>query len=247
MGTFVLYSIAIVVSGIMTVVSVVFTIISFAYSKRGKFGWLAGFISSLAVLLVTVFFITVHTKSKTEEFADDIKNAAYNNIISNIDTVSFKDYNFADSLNSPQIKWLKQIQPAEYTGKVHDQFYNYLGFRDYYRLPLRYPFSLHCVEAPEKGWLFNELNVTKFDESDNGEIDCKITDIESFVFDEKFLIGKSSAINGDVKKEFYFIYHFSNGKTEKFNYSDEVKKRAREVGFRGELKLMSCREYYNSL
>lgn len=244
MANFFLYSALFILLGILAILSLVFSIVYFASSKKGKFIWLGTFVLSAAGFVFFFLFVDRKIDDKVSEFKNDFKNNTYNNLLK-IDTTSFEDYNFADSLNSTQIKWLKQNEPAKFAGKVPEQFYNYLGFRDYYRLPLRYPFSLHCIDSPDKGWLYNEINVKKFDESDNGEMDCQLNNIEAFTFDKNYLVAEY--YDETKKTKAYFIYHFNQHTVERFKYSDEVKLKAKKLGFTGDINLTTCKDYYNSL
>jgi len=230
---------SIVVSAILSVLGLIFTAISFAYSKSGRFIWLSVFIISLIGLFVSVYFTARAAGNAADRFTDRLQRS----LITGIDTTGYGSYNIADSAHSQQIKYLKLIEPEEYEGNVPPQFYNYLGFIDYYRMPLVYPFSLHCNETPELASLFNEKDVTKFDENDNGEEDCRIDNITEFVFDNNLLIAKQSYNSNDR----YIIYEFKTGKKQEFKNLNETEIRAKQAGFKRPLKFMDCKTYYELL
>lgn len=157
-----------------------------------------------------------------------------------------KNYYFSDSIRSKQIQYLKLIEPEEWKGQVPSQFYSYLGFQDYYRLPLRYPFSIHCIDRTENGSLYNEANVERFDTSDNGEKSVNIDGIIAFSFDARILLAKQ-LYDSESQTEKYIIYYFDSGNTEEFKTSDKMNIRARELNFNGNAKLVSCKDYFELL
>jgi hypothetical protein len=229
--------------GIFTVVSLVFAIIYFAGSRNGKFIWLGLFLFSLAGLIVSIFYTVNRITNKAVNFANKVQES----FIKGMDSTTVNAYNFADSLNSAQLKYLRLIEPRENEGEVPEQFYNYLGFRDYYRLPLRYPFSIHCIDMLDKGSLYNEKSVRKFDENDNGEQPGGVDNIKEFIFDENILIARQSVETERKQVNNYIIYHFNTGKSEKLGTIDEVIARAQALGFTRGLKFVSCKDYYGLL
>jgi hypothetical protein len=243
MATGFLLILLIILSAVLALLCSIFSIIYFANSKKGKFGWLGGFLASLLVLIASIFYTVNTVASKAKNFAHKMEES----FIRSIDTAAYNNYNFADSLNSPQLKYLKLIEPKDLKQAIPAQFYNYLGFRDYYRMPLRYPFSIHCTDALDNGQLFNEKEVEKFDESNNGEIDCQVTGIQEFVFDEHFLIARQTFPTERKEISSYIIYNFDNEKSEKIASLDALIARAQTLGFSRPLKFVSCKDYYGLL
>jgi len=232
--------IAIIIFAVLSVLCFVFAIIYFVNSKKGKFGWLGGLLFSISGLIFSIYFTVNTAVNKAKGFAHKMEES----FIRNIDTAAYRNYNFADSLKSEQIKYLKLSEPAKYKGTVPDQFYNYLGFKDYYRLPLIYPFSLHCTDVLDNGSLFDEADVLKFNENDNGERECNITNITTFTFDKNILLAKQSYNDKLQESNTYLIYHFSTGKSENLKTFDELVSRAKTLGYSRPVKLYSCDRYY---
>lgn len=226
---------------LLTIVSVIFSIIYFANSKKGKFVWLAIFLGSLAGAVFCIFLLVTTISKSVQRFGDRIGS-----MIPEPDQPE-GTYNFADSTNSKHIKYLKEMEPAEFKGRVPEQFYNYLGFANYYRLPLRYPFSLHCEDQLTNALLFNEQDVKAFNINDNGEKDCGFHYISEFAFDENILLVKLLKKDAATRKNLYALYYFSSGETEQFKSQAELIKRARELKFTKSIKLISCEDYYQLL
>ncbi|MGZ3920726.1 MAG: hypothetical protein ACXVC7_10550 [Bacteroidia bacterium] len=216
-------------------------IISFANSYKTKFIWLGLFATSFIGLIVCIYLLVTKIAEKARDFGSSFANSV------TYDNTSGVTYNLADSVNSKQIQYLKTIEPEEFKESVPDQFYNYLGFGHYYRLPLKFPFSLHCEDRLDKASLFNESKVTVFNQNDNGEEDCKVNGITDLVFDENILVAKVNKRDFETNEDSFIIYHFADGKTEKYNSLEEASVHARQLQFSRPLKLISCQDYYELL
>jgi hypothetical protein len=231
-----------ILAGILTLVSVIFAIISFASSGKHKFTWLIIFICSLLGLFTSVYFAAARTAKSAQNFVNRLASPYDFN-----DSLAYQYLNLADSTNSKQVQYLKLIEPREFNGEVPAQFYHYLGYRDYYRLPLRYPFSLHCEGTLDNASLFNENDVSCFGVNDNGEEDLKLNGITHFKFDSNILLAKVNKRDLETNEDYYVIYHFSGGQTEQFKTLEEAEARARELNVPVPVKLFSCKEYYTLL
>lgn len=232
-----------VLMGLLALISVIFSIVYFANANKNKFIWLAVFIISLAGMIVSIYFLAAKISNRAKHFAETLNNRYAEEVNVN----SNANYNFADSIDSEQLHYLKSIEPAEFKNKIPEQFYNYLGFADYYRLPLKYPFSLHCEEGLANASLYNEQKVQLFNVNDNGEENCSLNNISEFAFDETIFIAKLLKKDAVTHNNLYCIYYFTGGKTEQFKSLHEVKLRAKELNFTVPIKLTSCAEYYELL
>ncbi len=241
----VLLIIAIVIFGLLTVLSVVFSVIFFANSKKGKFGWLGGFFFCLTGLIVAVFLLVNTVVHKVSSLARGMEQTFSNSLNANqADSAEYKAYLIADSISNKQIDYLISIERETAKDKVPNQFYRYLGFKDYYRLPLRYPFSLHCIDSLGNATLFNEIAVNKFDENNNGEKNCEVTNVSDFVFDEKILISKITKNNKE--KSSYIIYYFDNDKIEEIENINKFNLRIKNLKFSKSIEFISCKEYFGA-
>lgn len=242
-GTGFLYIGGIFIFGILCIICLVFGIISFANSKKGKYFWLIGFLISILALLSCIWLLVNKISTRAKDFISGIEKGIEMNIDS---ATASQSYYMTDSLHSKQIQYLKLIEPEEFKGRIPNQFYSYLGFRDYYRMPLLYPFSIHCIDQTDRGSLFYELNVERFDASDNGEKSLNIDGITHFSFDSNILLYKQ-LYDSESKTEKYLIYFFDSGNTEEFPNQVKMNIRARELNFKGNTKLTSCKDYFELL
>src|ERR1700752_4191319 len=163
--------------------SLVFTVITFANNKPSKWGWLSGIFISLIGLSVCIFIFVRKTVNTVKDFT--------HNSISQFEDYAKNLEHSADSLqyhkaHGPQIELLKSYTDS--TKKAPEQFYSYFGFQSYYRFPLRYPYSIHCNYYKGNGELYNEVNVIHFDENDNGEMATGLDNITRLAFDKNWLL-----------------------------------------------------------
>lgn len=225
-----------------TIVSLVFTVITFANNKSSKWGWLTGIFVCIIGLIVCVFTFVRKTVNKVEDFThnslEQFENYA-NDLEYKADSLQYY------KANGPQVQLLKSYLPEQDTNTVPEQFYNYFGFQDYYRFPLRYPFSIHCNYYKDNGELFNESQVLHFDENDNGEMATGIDNITRLAFDKNWLLLEQSKTSTRTDKliTHYFLFNFETQKQEEVNTEKLLFKLAKEKGYTGSGSLMTIEEY----
>jgi len=232
--------IGIFVFSILTILCLVFAVIYIVGAKPGKFGWLAGFFLSLLALVTCIFLLVAKVSAKAKEFSDTIENK----FTPNFDAEAYDDYNLADSVNSKQIQYLKALDTVGIYFNPPLQFYNYLGFRDYFRMPLRYPYAIHCSDSLYKGNLFDEIDVQKFDVNDNGEKDCHLNNIVAFAFDKNYMLIKTSELKSGKEEIQFLIFNFDSQDIERFKTLEQLTKRAKERDFSSPIQLLDCKTYY---
>lgn len=223
------------------IVAIIFTIISFTNRSPGKFIWLTAIFVCLIGLAVCVFTFVEKVVNKVEDVGNALGRQFENSFKNYSDSLAFS---YSDSLkNNPQIHLLKSYVPDSLT--VPDQFYYYLGFESYYRMPLRYPYSIHCNLFRDNGELYNEKQVTRFDENDNGEIMMPVDKIDRIAFDKNFLlIDRKVASNRSADyKHHYILFSFDTEQTEELDSEKELLKLAKEKGYKGKYILMTLEEY----
>jgi len=239
--------IAIVVFSILAILSFIFSIIFFINSKKGKFGWLGGFLFSLTGLIISVIILVNGLMHKASSLAKNMEQSfsySSKNFFERIDTSGNKAHLISDSLSNKQIEYLKSLESEDNKKNVPQQFYHYLGFGDYYRLPLKYPFSLHCTDSLGNASLYNEIGVNRFDENDNGEKDCGIYNISEFVFDDNMLIAKRNYSEKGKQKTTFIIYYFETEKSEEIENLQRLNLKIKNIMFSKPVEFINCRQYF---
>jgi len=220
------------------IISFIFTFIGFANNSPRKFYWLSAFFLSIIGLVVaySVFvreaFNTIDSQSTItfEQFqilGDEVN--AYEDMLESHKQTTLH--------TNQHIKLLQSYQPNN--TNVSDDFYAYLGFETYLRLPLRYPYAIHCVGFYDNGELFNEQQVNRFDENDNGEVDLHITSITKLAFDKNYLLLEQQS---DSKKQ-YILFTFETETTENVATAQQLFKLAKSKGYTGSHQLIRLEEY----
>ena len=231
---------------ILTVVALIFGVISFSNNKPSKFIWLTTFLAGLTGLIICIVLFVRKAVNAVENLT---KNA-----VSQFDNYSdsLTDYMNSTSLDKHQvsnssehIKLLKSYLPANSVNNEPEEFYTYLGFKDYTRYPLRYPFSIHCMYSPENGELYNEINVSRFDENDNGEIYSGIGNINKIAFDNSYLLIEQSLSSTRTDKiiNHYILFNLNTEKKEEATSFSKLLQMAKEKGYAGSDTLMTLEQY----
>ncbi|MBC7694026.1 MAG: hypothetical protein H7141_01125 [Burkholderiales bacterium] len=228
---------------IMTVVALIFGVIALANNKPAKFIWLTVFLCSLIGLIFCIFMVVRKAVNAVENFTE--------NTISQMD--SFSDSLKDNSINrhiintsSAQVQLLKSYLPATILNNEPEEFYTYSGFKDYYRFPLRYPFSIHCMNTKDNGELYNEVNVVRFDENDNAEIYSGISNINQIAFDKNFLLIEQALTSTRTDKiiNHYILFNYETEKKEEATSLSKLLQLAKEKGYTGPDTLMTLVQYH---
>lgn len=118
-------------------------------------------------------------------------------------------------------------------------FKTYRGFRDYWRTPLVYPYSLCSIDSPSSAMICDERKVKKVES--NGQKEQFYHGFTHFCFNQKCLAGLSDNIKGEFD---FFVFHFGTNESESFEKKELWIQRCYELGLDG-TNLISTRNYYN--
>jgi hypothetical protein len=230
-----------------TILALVFTIISFANNKSTKYTWLTILLICIIGLVFSIVTFVNKAVKKVESLAEEASET-FQNYTDSLsqqmsDSLNIDQYQLLS--NNEQIKLLKDYSIQNNSENVPEQFYTYLGFGNYFRYPLTYPYSLHCNLFKDDGELFNEENVVRFDENDNGERSLNIENIKKIAFDNKWLLVEYMAeLRETNKTEMRFVlFSFEDAKRTDCNSEKELYKTAIQKGYKGNKKLISIEDY----
>lgn len=229
---------------ILTVVSLIFGVIAFANNKQSKYIWLTTFLCSVVGLVLSIFMFVRKAVNTVQNFTENaigqIEN--FGDSLSKIESIDTHQA----SATSSQILLLKSYLPENTSGNESEQFYTYLGFKDYYRYPLRYPYSIHCMYTKDNGELYNESNVGRFDENDNGEIYAGLSNINKIAFDKSYLLVEQAITSTRTDKiiNHYILYSLDTEKKEETTSLSKLLQLAKEKGYTGPDTLMTLEQYH---
>lgn len=238
---FSLLFIGIVLGAAMTVLCLIFMIIALSSKKSSRWGWVTGFCLSCLLLFYSIHAMTRSVQNAVTDVGNSIE-ASLENSIKKLDSSGKAGYHQAAKINHPLLDSLKQIAQENDDTEIPDAFYTYWGFRDYYRLPITFPFSLHCIDDVDNAQLFNEKWVTDFDRNDNGETALSVSGIHAFAFDKRYLLAELK-----TAKDGFVMYDFKTDKMEVFQSKVALLNRASQSGFTNYSGWHTCRSYFERL
>lgn len=173
----------------------------------------------------------------------DFTNKAYHKIKTTVTALK----NFPEIVGTDQskdtsdyLRTLKSYEPLKYKGKVPEGYYTYYGFRDWWRFPVVYPYSLTCIDVLDYGALVNEINTTDFEKG--GIVSPVTPQFNKLIFDRNYFAGWIKSDHRDtIPAEKYFIFNFQNGKMDTLQTHDALNKKLDEINFTGDRVFISIR------
>ena len=236
-----LLSSLIILFGFITVSGLILTIIK-RNIRRARSIWLLVTIISFLLAGVIAVYAASKVIKNTFERSSELKETVINTAMEGL-TEALED-NRKDQLDTGnrQIELLKSYAPDDLNRNIPPSFYTYLGFRDWYRFPLVYPYSLNCIDSPDYGYISDERNAIDITYSTEGAEQLEVSGITRFTFDKKLLLAELSSPSDDSEKT-YVLFRFSNHTTERFDSLDALMQKADEHGYTGSDTLITIREY----
>lgn len=229
------------ISGLSLLICMIFFIVRISQDHKQKWNWLIAAIVSVLLLIFSIFLFTRKVVTTVKNLGDKVEET----IQESVDELQKMDssYHYSKLVSNPTLLRLKEFQHINNVNNAPDEFYVYFGYMNYFRMPLTYPYSLHCNDVLETAELYNEVNVTEFNINDNGEIYQEINGISAIAFDNAALIAqiKDSA----SKKESYFIYSFVESKQSSSikTLKEAIKTARKDFNYRGYDTLITVYEY----
>lgn len=225
--------------GIVSLASLVIYIVQ-KKNQSTKRIWLIIFIISFATSSVTGIYTLTKVVNKTIDKSNEFKESVIDSLaeVMNDDRTYLVDSSYSNS----QIELLKSYELDSLPNKVPASFYTYFGFRDWYRYPLVYPYSMNCVDIRDFGQIYDESSAADITQDDQGVIQLPVYGITKFAFDNHYLIAEISS-QFEKEKSAYIIFEFKSQQAKEFKtYSDLVEK-VKEIEFQGSHDLMTIKEY----
>lgn len=230
----------IILSGLSLLICLILFIIRVSQDHKQKWNWLIAAVISVLTLLFSVYLLTRKVVSTVKNIGESVEQK----FEESIEELKKQDssYNYTLLQTNTTIKQLKEFEQFNNDSNAPNEFYVYFGYLDYYRMPITYPFSIHCNDILETGALYNEKNVVDFNVNDNGEINSGLENITAFAFDNAVLISKHQ---NPKNKSVFYVYEFSsNKKTECTSLKEAFKIARKQYNYRGYDTLITIRDYY---
>lgn len=138
----------------------------------------------------------------------------------------------------------RKAEIISYSESSNDSYFTYLGFRDSYRWPLVYPYSINCIDIRDNGFICNESKSKDVSEDGNKTTECFIVhDITAFTFNKDVLIAKTRKSSKSPIGAVYVLFEFENEKVTEFSSYREMVKEANNFGLTHKDTLLTIKEY----
>lgn len=230
-----------------TVLALIFGVIALANNTSTKFVWLTVFLCSLIGMIICIVMGVRSVVHAVEGFTEstlgqfDIYRDSLNG---HLEVTTSAKHEISPT--SAQIKVLKSYLSPAILNNEPEEFYTYSGFKNYNRYPLRYPFSIHCMNTKDNGELYNEVNVNRFNENDNGEVFTGISNIYKMAFDKNYLLIEElvNSTRTDKTINHYILFNFETEKKEEAPSLSKLLQLAKEKGYTGPHILMTLEQYH---
>lgn len=144
--------------------------------------------------------------------------------------------------HTPFMDTLRSMQPTDKV--IPDSYLSYAGFRDYYRMPLIYPYSLNSIDDMAYGQINDESGIS-YIAKDANKSKQLIHGITSFTFDKKLLLAKTESFSGDDIK--YILFYFETGQFVEFETKVALIDKAKSLKFETDKPWITIKEYYFKL
>lgn len=144
---------------------------------------------------------------------------------------------------NPQVERLKSYVPEATRATIQPGYYTYFGFRDWWRFPLVYPYSIHAIDVLDHGRLCDERRVTDYRDINNQElIETGIDGITHLALDANLLLLRTRD-RGSSTLAAFVLFQFGTGEQTAFSTEAELFEKAGALGFEGEQELITLRQY----
>ena len=229
---------AIIVFGLLTLLSLILFIIKWNKTRVRNY-WVLGFFLSLLLTASSAKYLIDKVVEKAEHLQEQRKARAEKGWDDSDESEDDPNkVNFDTSIS--QIRLLKEYEAPKYKKIIPSAFYSYFGMRDHYRFPLVYPYSLNCIDHKETGQLYDERFATELGLSDKGIIQLPFYSISHIAFDKNYLLAKQD--DAEIGKT-YFLFTFHKQDIEYFRSKKELLLNAKNKGYTGPSAFMSIEQY----
>lgn len=223
----------IVLTGLAAIAGIM--LMGFVIAKRKKMQ------SSSKILMVTlslfcfaatafgIYQISIHTVNTLKTTVNRFKN--FPETVESSNNNDTTDY----------VRIVKSYEPLKYRGKVIDDYYTFYGFRDWWRFPVVYPYSLTCIDILDRGAIVNDSATTDFQKG--GTTQFVTPYFTGFVFNSRYMAAQMTEDDKLNNHAEYFIFEFETGKTEFVVEKTTLIKKLAILGFGENPPFITIRSY----
>lgn len=235
-----LFIIGIALGGILTLVTVIFTIISLASGKSKNAAiWGAGFLISITILIMCIFQLVRRVTEKVKSGVEWLEENKNNGLSLNEDKDEYNKQERGYFLDT-----LKKYTNPSYEGKVPENFYENKPAESSadgsILVPFVYPLSIRYSPNDFSGALLNDATDSTY-----------LKNISQMAFDENFAILKCDNTNDKVvlkeegrKAIEYILFDLRTREYLPFESEQQLVEKAGKIGYTGPSQMTYLTDLY---
>lgn len=247
---FLLLILAIIFSGLALIAGFILGIVGLASDKpKMRNGGFITFGIGLIAIICSIYLLVTGVVNKVKETIEPFGNMidSLNTYPAETDGGSLlndnRNYLLDDTCTNPQIKYIKDAS-AKKGASVPNSFYTYFGAQGFARMPLVYPYAVHCWDSKDNGTLVNEEKVVDIETNPGGEENL-VFNISAINYDENVILMRVSSLQTETNRNAvaYMLYSATEKKNTEYKTEAELFKAAKKAGYKGEKNLISLWDY----
>jgi len=247
---FFLFFLAIVLSALTVLAGLILAIVGLSSGKpKTRNGGFITFGVGVIALLCSIYFAVTAAVTKVKEAVEPFGNMvdSLNEYSTQVDEQGLlsdnRMYLLPDTCSNPDIKFIKEESRLK-SSTIPNSFFTYFGTSGFARMPLIYPYAIHCLDSKDKGTLVNEENVVDMETAPEGEENVAFN-ISAINYDRNMILMRISSLQNDTNRDFisYILYSVKDKKNKEYKTEAELFKAALQAGYKGEKVLISLWDY----
>ena len=145
----------------------------------------------------------------------------------------------AETSESEHIAKLKSYVPTATLKKVPEDFFTYGGYRDWYRFPLVYPYSVHMCDVLTEGQLCKHDGHSSIPDGQEYGMQGAYAALTHLNFDGKLMVARSNDAGGT-----WVLFDFKTGNATTYPSEPALLTAAKAAGYTGDQRLWTLKERF---
>ncbi len=124
--------------------------------------------------------------------------------------------------------------------RAPDDYYSCVGYRDWFRRYLVYPYSIQAIDLPDQGTLCDDRNATNI-KNNEGVQELGLRNICELCYDDKLLLAHCKD-RFDESSESFALFNFETQNLEYFDSMYELRTSAEKQGYSRKVHMINLEE-----
>ncbi len=215
-------------------------------TKRWKIGIVMAGLAFTAVIFVAVSGVTLLVRGVTSAVESVVQTFEQMETASSMPTSQAVRQG---TTYSPRVQRLQGYMDPTELGLTRDEFWSNPGEWDLYRVPMRYPYHLSCVDVLDSAFLQRYDGSGSVVEQDNSDAIDDMHTVTHAACDGNWILGrrKRSEFAGNQEREVaeWFLLECDTDKVRTFDSEAELLEAAKQEGYSGPTRLKSIEQLFD--